>query len=62
MNLTRLIAFSASFFLVALSPGLCMNLAMSLGISIGVRRTLWMMAGELTRWEAVRKAAGLEQR
>ena len=48
MNLTLLIAFSASFFLVALSPGLCMTLAMSLGISIGVRRTLWMMAGELT--------------
>lgn len=47
MNLTRLIAFSASFFLVALSPGLCMTLAMSLGISIGVRRTMWMMAGEL---------------
>jgi homoserine/homoserine lactone efflux protein len=45
---TRLIAFGASFFLVALSPGLCMNLAMSLGISIGVRRALWMMAGELT--------------
>jgi homoserine/homoserine lactone efflux protein len=48
MDLTRLIAFGASFFLVALSPGLCMSLAMSLGISIGVRRTLWMMAGELT--------------
>ncbi len=48
MDLTLLIAFSASFFLVALSPGLCMTLAMSLGISIGVRRTLWMMAGELT--------------
>lgn len=47
MDLTLLIAFSASFFLVALSPGLCMTLAMSLGISIGVRRTLWMMAGEL---------------
>ena len=47
MDLTRLIAFGGSFFLVALSPGLCMNLAMSLGISIGVRRTLWMMAGEL---------------
>jgi len=47
MDLTRLIAFSASFFLVALSPGLCMTLAMSLGISIGPRRTLWMMAGEL---------------
>jgi threonine/homoserine/homoserine lactone efflux protein len=48
MDLTLLIAFGASFFLVALSPGLCMTLAMSLGISIGVRRTLWMMAGELT--------------
>jgi threonine/homoserine/homoserine lactone efflux protein len=48
MDPTRLIAFGASFFLVALSPGLCMTLAMSLGISIGARRTLWMMAGELT--------------
>jgi len=48
MDRTLLLAFGASFFLVALSPGLCMTLAMSLGISIGVRRTLWMMAGELT--------------
>jgi homoserine/homoserine lactone efflux protein len=48
MDLTRLLTFGASFFFVALSPGLCMTLAMSLGISIGVRRTLWMMAGELT--------------
>lgn len=47
MDLTRLIVFAGSFFLVALSPGLCMTLAMSLGISIGPRRTLWMMAGEL---------------
>lgn len=47
MDLTLLLAFIASFFLVALSPGLCMTLSMSLGISIGVRRTLWMMAGEL---------------
>ena len=48
MDLTLLLAFSASFFLVAVSPGLCMTLAMSLGISIGARRTMWMMAGELT--------------
>lgn len=47
MDTTRLLAFSGSFFLIALSPGLCMTLAMSLGISIGVRRTLWMMLGEL---------------
>ena len=59
MDLTRLIAFSASFFLVALSPGLCMTLAMSLGISIGVRRTLWMMAGELTGIGLVGAAAVL---
>ena len=48
MESTRLLAFAASYFLVALSPGLCMTLAMSLGISIGVRRSLWMMIGELT--------------
>ena len=47
MDTTRLLAFCGSFFLIALSPGLCMTLAMSLGISIGVRRTLWMMLGEL---------------
>ncbi len=47
MDTPRLLAFSGSFFLIALSPGLCMTLAMSLGISIGVRRTLWMMAGEV---------------
>lgn len=47
MDSTRLLAFCGSFFLIAMSPGLCMTLAMSLGISIGVRRTLWMMWGEL---------------
>ena len=48
MDPTRLLAFCGTFFLVAFSPGLCMTLSMSLGISIGVRRTLWMMMGELT--------------
>ena len=47
MDVTLLVTFGASFFLVSLSPGLCMTLAMSLGISIGVRRAAWMMAGEL---------------
>lgn len=47
MDTTRLLAFSGSFFLIALSPGLCMTLAMSLGISVGVRRALWMMVGEV---------------
>lgn len=47
MDIATLIAFSFSFFLISLSPGLCMTLSMTLGIRIGVRRTLWMMAGEL---------------
>lgn len=36
-----------TFFLVSLTPGMCMTLAMSLGMSIGIKRTFSMMAGEL---------------
>ena len=36
-----------TFFFVSATPGLCMTLALSLGMAMGVRRTLWMMAGEL---------------
>lgn len=57
MDSTRLLAFCGSFFLIALSPGLCMTLAMSLGISIGVRRSLWMMLGELAGIALVGAAA-----
>ncbi|MES2885587.1 MAG: LysE family translocator [Pseudomonadota bacterium] len=59
MDTTRLLAFSGSFFLIALSPGLCMTLAMSLGISIGVRRALWMMVGEVLGIALVAVAAML---
>lgn len=59
MDTTRLLAFCGSFFLIALSPGLCMTLAMSLGIRIGVRRTLWMMLGELAGIALVASAAML---
>jgi homoserine/homoserine lactone efflux protein len=37
-----------TFFAVSIMPGLCMTLAMTLGTKIGIRRTLWMMIGELT--------------
>ena len=57
MESTRLLAFCGSFFLIAASPGLCMTLAMSLGISVGVRRTLWMMLGELVGIALVGAAA-----
>jgi threonine/homoserine/homoserine lactone efflux protein len=40
-------AFIPTFFLVSATPGMCMTLALTLGMTIGLRRTLWMMAGEL---------------
>jgi homoserine/homoserine lactone efflux protein len=39
--------FIPTFFLVSITPGMCMTLAMTLGISIGVKNTMWMMWGEL---------------
>lgn len=39
--------FVLSFASVSFLPGLCMSLALSLGLSIGFKKTLWMMAGEL---------------
>lgn len=39
--------FVLSFASVSFLPGLCMSLALTLGLSIGFRRTLWMMVGEL---------------
>jgi homoserine/homoserine lactone efflux protein len=47
INLALMSAFVPTFLFVSITPGLCMTLAMTLGISLGVRRTLWMMWGEL---------------
>jgi threonine/homoserine/homoserine lactone efflux protein len=47
INTALLAAFIPTFALVSLTPGMCMTLAMSLGITIGIKRTLWMMIGEL---------------
>ena len=47
LNLSILVVFIPTFFLVSLTPGMCMTLSMSLGMSIGLRRTFYMMAGEL---------------
>lgn len=46
-NLQLLSAFIPTFFVVSITPGMCMTLALSLGITIGVKRALWMMVGEL---------------
>lgn len=44
---TTLLIFIPTFFIVSITPGMCMTLAMTLGMSIGIRKTLWMMWGEL---------------
>lgn len=47
INLSLLSVFVPTFFMVSLTPGMCMTLSMTLGMTIGVRRALWMMLGEL---------------
>ncbi|WP_394173317.1 LysE family translocator [Thalassotalea litorea] len=47
MDASLLFLFIPTFFLVSITPGMCMTLALTLGMSVGVRRTLYMMLGEL---------------
>ncbi|EGR1751392.1 LysE family translocator [Vibrio parahaemolyticus] len=47
MNIALLSMFIPTFFFVSITPGMCMTLALTLGMSVGYRRTLWMMIGEL---------------
>lgn len=47
MSHTTLLAFISTFFFVSITPGMCMTLALTLGMSIGFKKSLWMMIGEL---------------
>ena len=47
MSLDLILLFIPTIAAVSLTPGLCMTLAFTLGLSIGYRRTLWMMWGEM---------------
>ena len=47
MTFSMYALFIPTFFFVSITPGLCMTLSMTLGMTIGVRKTLWMMLGEL---------------
>lgn len=58
ISLSVLSVFVPTFLLVSLTPGMCMTLAMVLGMTQGVRRTLWMMLGELAGVGLVAFAAG----
>lgn len=57
-SLSVLSVFVPTFFLVSLTPGMCMTLAMVLGMTQGVKRALWMMLGELLGVGLVAFAAG----
>jgi threonine/homoserine/homoserine lactone efflux protein len=59
LNWSLLSAFIPTFFVVSITPGMCMTLALSMGITIGVRRALWMMAGELAGVAVVATSAAV---
>ncbi|MCW9036205.1 MAG: LysE family translocator [Rhodospirillales bacterium] len=47
MNTSLLLLFIPTMFFISITPGMCMTLAMTLGVTVGVRRTFWMMWGEV---------------
>ncbi|MPV85896.1 LysE family translocator [Ostreibacterium oceani] len=47
INVAILTGFIATFAFVSLTPGLCMTLALTMGMQIGFKKTLWLMFGEL---------------
>ena len=47
IEFSRLYFFIPIFFIISITPGLCMTLALTMGIAIGVRNTMKMMLGEL---------------
>jgi len=57
LNLTLLSLFIPTFLFVSATPGMCMTLSLTLGMTIGVRKSLWMMLGELTGVALVSVAA-----
>ena len=59
MSTSILALFVPTFFFVSITPGMCMTLALTLGMSIGVRRSLHMMWGELIGVGLVAAAAAL---
>jgi threonine/homoserine/homoserine lactone efflux protein len=58
LSWAMLSVFVPTFLLVSLTPGMCMTLAMVLGMTQGVKRTLWMMIGELIGVGLVAASAG----
>ena len=51
--------FAITFTMVSITPGMCMILALTMGMTVGYVRTLWMMAGELVGVSLVVIVCGL---
>ena len=47
MEPSVLLAFISTFFFFSISPGSCMILSLTMGMTVGLKRALWMMGGEL---------------
>lgn len=58
-DVALLAVFIPTFFFVSITPGLCMTLALTMGMTLGMRKTLWMMGGELLGVGTVASAAVL---
>jgi threonine/homoserine/homoserine lactone efflux protein len=48
LDFTLLYFFIPVFFIISITPGLCMTLSLTMGMAIGIRNTMKMMIGELT--------------
>jgi threonine/homoserine/homoserine lactone efflux protein len=59
IDLTKLLLFIPTMLLISATPGMCMTLAMSLGMTVGLRRTAWMMAGEVLGVAIVSTLSGI---
>jgi homoserine/homoserine lactone efflux protein len=47
IDFTLIALFLPTAFFISITPGMCMTLSLTMGLTIGLRRTFWMMWGEL---------------
>lgn len=59
IDTSKLLLFVPTMALISATPGMCMTLAMTLGMSVGLRRTAWMMTGEVVGVSLVVALCGL---
>jgi threonine/homoserine/homoserine lactone efflux protein len=59
IDVQKLLLFLPTMVAISVTPGMCMTLAMTLGMTIGLRRTAWMMFGEVVGVALVVVACGV---